>query len=299
MFSVTLIATPAEKALSQSTVDALARELDAQELRWLEAGVACRLIVDSGQWTVGSLRSHLSSVIRHPSSDVFIQPHPLPRYRLFVADMESTIIENECLDELADYVGLREKIEAITARAMNGELDFAQALAERVGLLSGLPTSALQEVYDQRVRLMPGAEALMAALKAAGIRTMLVSGGFSFYTQRIQARLGFDEERSNQLEIKNPHPAPLPQAGEGILSGRVLPPILDKNAKRAALLEGCDRLGISPAEAIAIGDGANDVPMLLAAGLGVAYRAKPNVRKQVQNQINHGDLRTLIWALRE
>jgi phosphoserine phosphatase len=202
--------------------------------------------------------------------------------------MESTIIENECLDELAEYVGLRDNIEAITARAMNGELDFAAALAERVALLSGLPESALQEVYDQRVRLMAGAEALMKALKAQGIYTMLVSGGFSFYTSRIKERLGFDEERSNRLEIL-----------DGALTGRVLPPILDKNAKLAALEEGCAKLGISANEAIAIGDGANDLPMLLSAGLGIAYHAKPTVRAQAENQINQCDLSALKWAMKD
>ncbi|MDX2112417.1 MAG: phosphoserine phosphatase SerB [Alphaproteobacteria bacterium] len=276
MFSITLLANPKQNPLTTQEVDSAARDLKAQDVCWLEAGIACRLIVEN----------YSSSVIRHLSSDIIIQPHPRPRYKLFVADMESTIIENECLDELADYVGLRDKIEAITRRAMNGELDFEQALKERVGLLAGLPESALQEVYDERVRLMPGAEALMKALKDAGIYTMLVSGGFSFYTQRIKARLRFDEERSNKLEI-----------AAGKLTGRVIPPILDKNAKLAALNEGCAKLGIFPAEAIAIGDGANDLPMLLAAGLGVAYHAKPNVRAQAKNQLNHCDLSALIYAI--
>ncbi len=303
MFSITLLANPKQNPLTAQEVDSAARELKAQEVCWLEAGIACRLIVEN----------YSSSVIRHLSSDIIIQPHPRPRYKLFVADMESTIIENECLDELADYVGLRDKIEAITARAMNGELDFEQALKERVGLLAGLPESALEEVYDERVRLMPGAEALMKALKDAGIYTMLVSGGFSFYTQRIKARLGFDEERSNQLEILLPlaggdqeggdklrktHPHPTsPASWGGVLSGRVIPPILDKNAKLAALNEGCTKLSISPAEAIAIGDGANDLPMLLAAGLGIAYHAKPNVRAQAKNQLNHCDLSALMYVI--
>ncbi len=303
MFSLTLLANPAQPLLSQGDIDRMAIKLAAEEVCWLEAGIACRLIV----------KNDPSSIIHHPSSDFIIQPHPRPHYKLFVADMESTIIENECLDELADYVGLRDKIEAITARAMNGELDFEQALKERVGLLAGLPESALQEVYDERVRIMPGAEALMKALKDADINTMLVSGGFSFYTQRIKARLGFDEERSNRLEILPPlaggdqeggdklrktHPHPTsPASGGGVLSGRVIPPILDKNAKLAALNEGCTKLSISPAEAIAIGDGANDLPMLLAAGLGVAYHAKPNVRAQAKNQLNHCDLSALIYAI--
>jgi phosphoserine phosphatase len=228
----------------------------------------------------------MQDILRGTTIDAIVQPYPKPRYKLFVADMESTIIANECLDELADYVGLRAKIEAITARAMNGELDFAPALAERVGLLKGLTSRTLQEVYDKKVTLTPGAEALMTALKKQGISCMLVSGGFDFYAKRIKERLGFDEERSNKLQIK-----------DGLLTGEVLPPILDKNAKLRALQEGCAKLGITPAEAIAIGDGANDLPMLLGAGLGVAYYAKPTVRAQAKAQINHGDLSSLIPAL--
>ena len=275
MFVVTLLANPQKERLTQMQVDATARELAAQEVRWLEAGIACEFITNHEPRTTG-----------HDGFDILIQPYPKPRYRLFVADMESTIIENECLDELAEYLGIRPKIEAITARAMNGELDFASALAERVGLLAGLPESTLQEVYDQKVRLMPGAEALLAHLKSQGIHTMLVSGGFSFYTSRIKERLGFDEERSNRLEIV-----------DGKLTGQVLPPILDKNAKLAALMDGCKKLGTSPAQVIAIGDGANDLPMLLAAGLGIAYHAKPSVCAQVKAQLNHCDLSGLIFAI--
>jgi phosphoserine phosphatase len=262
-------------------VDRIARELDAKDIQWLEKGVACALVIPSLPRDLKDASATLGM-----TCDWIVQPHPRPSYKLFVADMESTIIENECLDELADYVGLRDKIENITRRAMNGELDFEAALTERVGLLAGLPESALQEVYDQRVRLMPGAIELMKALKDAGIYTMLVSGGFSFYTERIKARLGFDEERSNKLEI-----------AAGKLTGKVLPPILDKHAKLAALNEGCAKLGIAPDEVIAIGDGANDLPMLLAAGLGIAYHAKPSVRAQAKNQLNYCDLSALVWLL--
>jgi phosphoserine phosphatase len=306
MFSLTLLANPAQSPLSQKEVDRIARELDAKDIQWLERSVACVLVIPSLPRDLKDASTTLGM-----TCDWIVQPYLRPSYKLFVADMESTIIENECLDELADYVGLRDKIENITRRAMNGELDFKQALKERVGLLAGLPESALQEVYDQRVRLMPGAEKLMAALKAAGIYTMLVSGGFSFYTQRIKARLGFDEERGNRLHILPPLAGgdqeggdkeisptlPSPASVGGKLSGRVIPPILDKDAKRRALEEGCQKLGISPSEAIAIGDGANDLPMLLAAGLGIAYHAKPNVRAQAKNQLNHCDLSALAYVI--
>ncbi|MCE2927298.1 MAG: phosphoserine phosphatase SerB [Rickettsiales bacterium] len=282
MFSVTLIANPEKETLSQTALDSIALRLDAQEIRWLEKGVACALVIPSLPRDLKDASATLGM-----TCDWIIQPHPRPRYKLFVADMESTIIENECLDELADYVGLRDKIETITRRAMNGELDFEAALKERVSLLAGLPESALQEVYDQRVRLMPGAIELMKALKDAGIYTMLVSGGFSFYAELIKQRLGFDEQRSNRLEI-----------AAGKLTGNVLPPILDKHAKLAALNEGCAKLGITPDEVIAIGDGANDLPMLLAAGLGVAYHAKPNVRAEAKSRLDYNNLRALAIVIK-
>ncbi len=263
-----------------------------EKTHWLQEGAACELVVmssaaeTSASGSLGKLGMTVNDALRGMPFDAIVQPHPRPRYKLFVADMESTIIENECLDELAEYVGLKDKIAAITRRAMNGELDFEAALAERVGLLAGLPEAALQDVYDKKVTLMPGAQALLAALKKQGVHTMLVSGGFTFYTERIKARFGFDEAHGNRLEIK-----------DGKLTGRVIAPILGKEAKLQALLETCKKLGISTQEALAIGDGANDLPMLLSAGLGVAYRAKPVVRAQAAAQINHCDLSALIWLL--
>lgn len=282
---ITLIADPDKEKLSPVLVSMAAHAFSMQgieviETRWIKDNTACEMITNHDP------RAAMHEILRGYNFDAIVAPSPRPQYKLFVADMESTIIENECLDELAEYIGAREKISAITKRAMNGELDFAAALAERVALLGGLPESVLEEVYDKKVRLMPGAEELMRALKAKGIYTMLVSGGFSFYTTRIAKRLGFDEERSNKLEIIG-----------GKLTGKVIAPILDRNAKLAALEEGCAKLGISPAQAIAIGDGANDLPMLLAAGLGIAYHAKPTVRAQAKAQINHCDLSALKFLL--
>ncbi|RTL60534.1 MAG: phosphoserine phosphatase SerB [Hyphomicrobiales bacterium] len=206
------------------------------------------------------------------------------RKRLLVADMESTIIEQECLDELADYAGLRPRIAAITERAMRGELDFEAALKERVGLLAGLDARVLQEIYDDRVTLMPGAATLIATLRANGTHCALVSGGFTFYTERIAARLGFNEQQANTLDV----------AG-GKITGTVASPILGREAKLQALQRLARQLGIDETDAMATGDGANDLAMIKAAGLGVAYRAKPIVAQEAQAAVRHGDLTALLY----
>lgn len=208
---------------------------------------------------------------------------------LLVADMESTIIEQEMIDELADYVGLRDKISAITARAMRGELDFESSLRVRVAMLAGLDAGVLDEVYDKRVTLMPGAETLIKTMKANGAYCALVSGGFTVFTERVAARLGFDEHQANMLEIEN-----------GKLTGRVREPILGRAAKRQALERIARTLGIHLMETIAVGDGANDLDMLAAAGLGVAFRAKPKVQEAAGALpngvvVNDGDLTALLY----
>ncbi|PPD31237.1 MAG: phosphoserine phosphatase SerB [Hyphomicrobium sp.] len=210
------------------------------------------------------------------------------RKRLLVADMESTIIEQEMLDELADFIGAREKIATITERAMRGELDFEAALKERVALLAGLDASVLDQAAE-RITVMPGAETLIRTMKANGAYCALVSGGFTVFTERVARRLGFNEHQANVLEI----------AG-GKLTGRVVEPILGREAKRLALLRLTAMLGIDPRETIAVGDGANDLAMLEAAGLGVAFRAKPKVCEAVANMPNgavvtRGDLTALLY----
>jgi len=199
------------------------------------------------------------------------------RVALVAMDMDSTLITIECVDEIADVLGIRREVAVITTAAMRGEIDFAESLARRVALLAGLPVSALARVYDERVELSPGAEAMLEGFRATGAKTLLVSGGFTFFTDRLGARLGFDETAANTLEI-----------AEGRLTGRLVPPIVDAAAKAARFVAMRERLARSPdAIAVAIGDGANDLPMLRAADVSVAWRAKPRVRAQATAMIDH------------
>ena len=216
--------------------------------------------------------------------DLCIQPVEHRRKRLLVADMDSTIINVECLDELADFAGLKTEISAITERAMRGELAFEGALRERVGMLKGLSTHALQQTYDERVRLNPGARTLVRTMAANGARCVLVSGGFTFFTRRVASAAGFHADRANTLV-----------EADGKLIGQVGEPILGREAKLAALIEERTALGIDPAETLAIGDGANDLAMIEAAGLGVAYRAKPIVAAEADAKVDHSDLTALLY----
>lgn len=200
----------------------------------------------------------------------------LADFGLFVTDMDSTLINIECIDEIADMQGLKTEVAAITEAAMRGEIDFRESLTRRVALLAGLPEQALESVYAQRLQLNPGAERLLKGLRKAGVRTVLVSGGFTYFTSRLQERLGFDHAYANVLEVEN-----------GRLTGRVVGDIVDGAAKAAHLLRLRDELGLSPAQVIAAGDGANDIPMLSAAGFGVAYRAKPVLRKVARCCLDH------------
>ncbi|HSV69292.1 MAG TPA: phosphoserine phosphatase SerB [Methylibium sp.] len=222
----------------------------------------------------------------------FTPPLRLADFRLIAFDMDSTLIDIECIDEIADAAGRKAEVAAITEAAMRGEItDFKDSLRRRVALLKGVPEAALHEVYAQRLHLNPGAETLVHACQAAGLKTLLVSGGFTFFTDRVRERLGLDHTRSNVLEIEDGH-----------LTGHVVPQpwgdICDGAEKRRMLLETCARLGCEPAQAIAVGDGANDLPMMGAAGLSVAFHAKPKVREQAMVGIESGGLDRLLELLR-
>ena len=230
------------------------------------------------------VRRLAQAALEDAAADLCVQPWEGRRKRLLVADMDSTIIGCECLDELADFAGVKAQVSQITERAMRGEIGFEGALRERVGMLKGLPLAALQQCYDQRVRLNPGAETLVRTMAAHGARCVLVSGGFEFFTRRVAAAAGFHADRANRLI----------EAGEA-LTGAVGEPILGREAKLAALMEEAAALGIQPAQALAIGDGANDLAMLGAAGLGVAYRAKPLVAAEADARVDHTDLTSLLY----
>ena len=218
--------------------------------------------------------------------DVVVQPTVNRRKKLFLADMDSTMIGQECIDELADYAGLKEHVAAITERAMRGEIAFEPALRERVALLEGLSVSVIEEVLRERIKLTPGAKTLIATMRAHGARTCMVSGGFTLFTDRIAAMIGFDEARANSLTIVDGHR----------LAGTVAEPIFGRDGKRAALLELRQELRLDKTETMAIGDGANDLDMILEAGLGIAYHAKPKVAVAAPARIDYGTLTALLYV---
>lgn len=264
--------------LPSTLADRATAQLGTGSVAWLDAPHALRI-----EDVPADAAARLQGLAAE--ADIFVRPANAPPPRLFVADMDSTMIGCECIDELADYAGRKAEIAAITARAMRGELDFAEALRARVEALAGLAEAAIDQCLAERVRPNPGAATLVATLKAQGIRTVLVTGGFTRFAQPVAAMLGFDRVVANQLAVANSR-----------LTGEVAGPIVDAATKRAVLLEEAQPLG-GPAVAIAMGDGANDIPMLEAAGLGVAYRAKPVAVAAADAHIAHGDLTTLLWWL--
>lgn len=219
------------------------------------------------------------------SVDVIVQSAAGRRKKLLLADMDSTMIQQECIDELADYAGLKAPVAAITERAMRGEIAFEPALRERVALLEGLPVSVIDEVLRDRIRLTPGARTLIATMRANGARTCMVSGGFTHFTDRIAAMIGFDQTRANRLTVVDGHK----------LAGKVAEPIFGRDGKRAALVELRKELDLAKHETMAIGDGANDMDMIAEAGLGVAFHAKPKVAAAAPARIDHSDLTALLY----
>lgn len=280
MHVVTLLTNPETPVLDRVTVESLRNAWGSGEARWLDPGVAAEFAVNE----VPENRWQVWQGLQALRIDMVVQKAEGRKKRLLIADMDSTMIQQECIDELADEAGVGAHVAAITARAMNGELDFAAALRERVGLLNGLPESVIERVLRDRISFMPGGAVLLATMKAQGAYAALVSGGFTAFTEAVAAKLGFDENRANLLQV-----------AEGKLTGTVAEPILGKEAKLLALNEICARLGITPDQAIAVGDGANDLPMLLAAGTGVALHAKPRVQADCDIRVNHGDLTALLY----
>ena len=282
MFIATLIAkerlsggdiSAAEDRMAAAGAHAFARS-------WIEDERACDLLFSQGE---DAARVALEGAFE--AIDVVVQPEAERRRRLLVADMDSTMIAVECIDELADYAGLKAEVAAITERAMQGALDFEAALRARVALLKGLDAAAIDRCRGERVRLTPGARALVRTLRREGVGTVLVTGGFTAFAEPVAAEIGFETVRANRLAV----------AG-GKLTGAVEGPIVGAEAKRRALLDGLAERGLEAAASLAVGDGANDIPMLQAAGLGVAYHAKPAAAAAARVRIVHNDLTALLYA---
>jgi phosphoserine phosphatase len=280
MFVATLIANPRKPVLSDALAHSVMEALGATNLNWLADGIACDIPISKANGVDGIL----SEVLAGQEIDFAVQPQINRRKKLLIADMDSTMIEQECIDELAGVVGLKDKVAAITARAMNGEIAFEPALRERVALLKGLSTSVVEDVIREKITLTPGARELVQTMRGSGAYTALVSGGFTAFTAPMAAIIGFDEHRANIL---------LAQGRE--FTGKVAEPILGKQAKLDALEDICARLAISSEEAIAVGDGANDLLMLKAAGAGVALHAKPAVAAEAKIRLNYSDLTGLLY----
>src|SRR5579875_2377669 len=284
LYALTLV-TPDPDALPEACQRALAAVASAgarvKEPRPLGPG-AMDYLVEANE--AAPVHAALIAALDGKPVDFALQPWAGRKKRRLIADMDSTIIGCECLDELADFAGVKDQVAAITERAMRGEIGFEGALRERVAMLQGLELSALQRCYDERVRLNPGARTLVRTMAAHGARCVLVSGGFGFFTQRVAQAAGFDAERANTLIDDG-----------AALTGAVGEPILGREAKLQALEQETGALGASLEETVAVGDGANDLMMIKAAGLGVAYRAKPLVAAEAHARVDHADLTTLLY----
>lgn len=280
MFIATLVANPARANLDRIAVEALRSAWGGGPAIWLNPGIAAEFALSDTPVNRWAVWQDLQEI----GLDLVIQPAEGRRKRMLIADMDSTMIGEECIDELAGIAGVGPRVAEITALAMNGELDFEGALLERVGLLKGLPVSVIAETLASRITLAPGGHELVATMKRDGGHAALVSGGFTAFTETIAARLGFDEHRANVL-----------LTADGALTGDVARPILGREAKVAALREIAARLGVAHSHVIAVGDGANDLGMLHLAGTGVALHAKPSVAARCDIRINHGDLTALLY----
>jgi phosphoserine phosphatase len=282
----TLISNPAKPGVSLSLIDAARSELPgAGKPEWLAEKIAADIPFTA---PLGVTDRAIADVVRGrfgETIDVVVQPIGGRRKQLFLADMDSTMIGQECIDELADFANLKAHVAAITERAMRGEIAFEPALRERVALLKGLPVTVIEEVIRDRIKLTPGGRALVMTMRKNGAYACLVSGGFKSFTDRIAAMIGFDENRSNVLEV----------AADGTLAGLVREPIFGRESKLQTLLELRQTHGIGQDATMAVGDGANDLSMIQEAGIGVAYHAKPAVAEAAHARIDHGDLTALLY----
>jgi len=301
MFYVaTLISHPERPAVTDALAHSVARYLPhGRPIDWLAPGVATDIAFlvdehaeerrsgDARRRLLEDFGADIRDMIGGEPVDVVIQPHDRRRKKLLVADMDSTMIGQECIDELADYAGFKSRVATITERAMRGEIAFEPALRERVALLKGLPATVIAEVIADRIRVTPGGRTLVRTMRANGAYTCVVSGGFTAFTSHVAAMIGFDEQRANTLLTD----------ADGKLTGMVAEPIVGRDAKVDTLLALRERLRLAPEDTLAVGDGANDIPMIEAAGLGVAFHGKPAIRQAAPTAcIDHGDLTALLYA---
>lgn len=280
MYQVTLIGAPNQERLNMTVLDSLRHAWGGGDAVWLSHAEAAEFPIE----TVPSNRWQVWQEFQNMGVDMVVQPASERRKKMLLADMDSTMIQQECIDELADEVGVGDRVKEITARAMNGELDFEAALDERVELLADQPASIIDEVLKERIKFMPGGRTLIATMKEDGAYAALVSGGFTAFTNKVAETLGFDEHHANTLLVDGDK-----------LSGKVARPILGREAKVEQLEKITAKLGLSENDVIAVGDGANDLGMLGRAGTGVALHAKPAVQAECDVRVNYGDLTALLF----
>jgi phosphoserine phosphatase len=284
---VTLITNPSDNKLSEIIINKAFIALEKSkrkiiDIAWLGENEACDIIFDGNNLLEEA--NILSEKLKETKVDIIVQNNNNRKKKLLITDMDSTIIEQECIDEIANELGIKQQVAQITEQAMNGKIDFSESLRKRVALLKNLDETKLTEVYNNKISLMPGAKELVSTMKENGAYCVLVSGGFTFFTSKILHRLSFDEASANILEIKNKK-----------LTGNVTEPVLDSSSKLDVLNKTIKKLNITSDDVIAVGDGANDIPMLKNSGIGIAFHAKPLVQEQLQYKINHTKLKSLLY----